>query len=61
MPTARSPTSTGSAAVPTVAFAYPGGLLSEAMIGSDALSEQQLTEDVERLIGESERRAEEDR
>ncbi len=46
---------------PTVAFAYPGGLLSEAIIGSDALSEQQLTEDVERLIGESERRAEEDR
>ena len=42
---------------PTVAFAYPGGLLSEAAIGGDALTEEQLTADVERLLRESERRA----
>ena len=41
---------------PTVAFAYPGGLLSEAKLGSDELSEAQLTDDVERLIRESARR-----
>ena len=46
---------------PTVAFAYPGGLLSEAAIGTDHLSEEQLTADVERLLRESERRAEDDR
>lgn len=46
---------------PTVAFAYPGGLLSEARIGTDQLTEQALTEDVERLVRESERRAEDDR
>jgi hypothetical protein len=46
---------------PTVAFAYPGGLMSEAAIGTDHLSEDQLTADVERLIRESDRRAEETR
>jgi hypothetical protein len=46
---------------PTVAFAYPGGLLSAAAIGTDDLSEEQLTADVERLLRESERRAEADR
>jgi hypothetical protein len=46
---------------PTVAFAYPGGLLSEAAIGTGHLSEDQLTADVEHLIRESDRRAEVDR
>ena len=46
---------------PTVAFAYPGGLLEEARIGTEQLSEEQLTTDVEQLIRESERRAEESR
>ena len=46
---------------PTVAFAYPGGLLSRATIGSEQLSEQQLSDDVERLLAASRRRAAEDR
>ena len=46
---------------PTVAFAYPGGLMADAQIGTDHLSEEQLTADVERLIGQSDRRAEEAR
>lgn len=46
---------------PTVAFAYPGGLLSDAVIGVEDLSEASLTADVERLIRGSERRAEEER
>jgi thiol-disulfide isomerase/thioredoxin len=46
---------------PTVAFAYPGGLLSEAKLGSDELSEPQLTADIDRLIRESDARAQEDR
>ena len=44
---------------PTVAFAYPGGLMADAQIGTDHLSEEQLTSDVERLIRDSDRRAEE--
>lgn len=44
---------------PTVAFAYPGGLMADAQIGTDHLSEAQLTADIERLIRESDRRAEE--
>lgn len=40
---------------PTVAFAYPGGLLSGAKLGSEELSEQQLTVDIDRLIRESDR------
>jgi hypothetical protein len=46
---------------PTVAFAYPGGLFSTATLGTDALTEQSLTADVERLIRESAARAETDR
>ena len=46
---------------PTVAFAYPGGILSGAKIGSDELSEAQLTADTERLLRESRRRAEVER
>jgi hypothetical protein len=43
---------------PTVAFAYPGGLMSEARIGIEQLSEPELIAGVERLIRGSERRAE---
>ena len=46
---------------PTVAFAYPGGTFSEAKLGSDELSAEQLTADVDRLLHESRRRAAEDR
>jgi hypothetical protein len=46
---------------PTVAFAFPGGLMSEAKIGIDELTEDRLVADVERLLRESERRAEESR
>ena len=46
---------------PTVAFAYSGGLLSEARIGTDRLTEQRLVADVERLVRESDQRAEESR
>jgi thiol-disulfide isomerase/thioredoxin len=46
---------------PTVAFAYPGGILKGAAVGSEELSEDQLTADVEALIRESRRRAETDR
>jgi thiol-disulfide isomerase/thioredoxin len=46
---------------PTVAFAYPGGLLQDAQIGTDHLSQDQLTADVKRLIRESDRRAQGDR
>jgi len=46
---------------PTVAFAYPGGILAFAKIGSDdpddQLSRASLTGDVERLLRESRRRA----
>ena len=41
---------------PTVAFAYPGGLFSEAKLGSDELSVEQLTADVERLLRQSRER-----
>ena len=43
---------------PTVAFGYPGGLLREAVIGSEALSEEKLTADLDSLLRESARRAE---
>lgn len=46
---------------PTVAFAYPGGVLSEARIGTGELDEPRLVADVERLISESRARAEEER
>jgi hypothetical protein len=42
---------------PTVAFVLPGGILSEARIGSDELDRGQLDAAIERLIAESERRA----
>jgi len=43
---------------PTVAFVLPGGILSEARIGSDELDRRQLDAAIEGLIHESERRAE---
>jgi thiol-disulfide isomerase/thioredoxin len=43
---------------PTVAFAYPGGVLSDAKLGTDELTEDKLSADVDRLISESDRRAE---
>jgi thiol-disulfide isomerase/thioredoxin len=43
---------------PTVAFAYPGGILRGAKVGSEELTEEQLTAEVERLIRASRRRAE---
>ncbi len=46
---------------PTVAFAYPGGLFSRAKLGSDELSEDQLTFQIDRLLRESRARAEADR
>jgi len=46
---------------PTVAYAYPGGLMSGAAIGGEALTEERMTADVERLLRESERRASVDR
>lgn len=50
---------------PTVAFAYPGGILAFAKIGSDypedQLSVRKLSGDVERLLRESRRRAGQDR
>lgn len=42
---------------PTVALAYPGGIFSEIKLGREALTEQNLTAAVERLIVESRRRA----
>lgn len=42
---------------PTVAFAYPGGILRGALVGSEELSREQLVTEVEDLIGESRRRA----
>jgi thiol-disulfide isomerase/thioredoxin len=46
---------------PTVAFAYPGGILRGAKVGSEELTEDQLTDEVERLIRASRRRAETER
>jgi hypothetical protein len=43
---------------PTVAFVLPGGILSEARIGSDELDEGQLEAAIERLVRESGRREE---
>jgi thiol-disulfide isomerase/thioredoxin len=44
-------------ACPTVAFAYPGGILSGALVGSEELGRDQLVAEVEELIDESRRRA----
>jgi thiol-disulfide isomerase/thioredoxin len=46
---------------PTVAFAYPGGILDFAKVGAEQLSAPQLTGDVQRLLRHSHRRAREDR
>lgn len=46
---------------PTVAFGYPGGILRGASVGSEELDEGALTEQVERLLRESRRRARADR
>ena len=42
---------------PTVAFAYPGGILHEALVGSEELGREQLVAEVDELIAESRRRA----
>ena len=42
---------------PTVAFAYPGGILREALVGSGELGADQLAAAVEDQIAESRRRA----
>jgi thiol-disulfide isomerase/thioredoxin len=46
---------------PTVAFAYPGGILDFARIGADQLSPRQLRGDVRRLLSHSRERAREGR
>ena len=46
---------------PTVAFAYPGGILDFAKIGADQLSPPQLGSDVQRLLDQSRERAREER
>jgi hypothetical protein len=45
---------------PTVAFAFPGGILRNAKIGSEELSEEQLVAEINSLIAESRRRADAD-
>jgi thiol-disulfide isomerase/thioredoxin len=42
---------------PTVAFAYPGGILAFARVSTGELSPGRITADVQRLLRESERRA----
>jgi cytochrome c biogenesis protein CcmG/thiol:disulfide interchange protein DsbE len=46
---------------PTVAFAFPGGILMGATVGSEELTEEKLTAEVERLLRASRRRAETER
>jgi thiol-disulfide isomerase/thioredoxin len=46
---------------PTVAFAYPGGILDFAEVGVDQLSAPQLTGYVQRLLRRSRQRARQDR
>jgi hypothetical protein len=46
---------------PTVAFAYPGGILRGAKVGSEDLGTEQLVTEVEALLHESRRRAEAER
>jgi thiol-disulfide isomerase/thioredoxin len=48
-------------ACPTVAFAYPGGIMRGAKVGSEELSEDQLVAEVDRLIRASKVRAATDR
>ena len=42
---------------PTLALAYPGGVLQSAEIGTDAFTDAALDESLEDLIAESNRRA----
>jgi thiol-disulfide isomerase/thioredoxin len=42
---------------PTVAFAYPGGILDFAKVGTEELSETQVTDDVQRLLRQSRQRS----
>jgi thiol-disulfide isomerase/thioredoxin len=46
---------------PTVALAYPGGILAFAKVGTEELSEPQLAGDVRRLVRQSRTRARADR
>lgn len=46
---------------PTVAFAYPGGILRSASVGSEELDDGALEDQVARLLRESRRRARTDR
>ena len=46
---------------PTVAFVYPGGILRGASVGTEELDEGALGRQVQRLLRESDRRAEADR
>lgn len=42
---------------PTVALAYPGGILHSAQIGADAFTTDTLSDSIDELLAESERRA----
>jgi thiol-disulfide isomerase/thioredoxin len=42
---------------PTMALAFPGGILDDAFIGTDSFSEEALSREIERLIRESRERA----
>jgi hypothetical protein len=44
-----------------VAFAYPGGILDFAKVGTEELSEPRLNGDVQRLLRHSRQRARQDR
>jgi thiol-disulfide isomerase/thioredoxin len=46
---------------PTLAFAYPGGILADAKVGADVLSAREIAADVEELIARSARRQDESR
>jgi hypothetical protein len=46
---------------PTVAYAYPGGILMGAKVGADELDEASLVADVRHLLRSSRRRAQSDR
>ena len=46
---------------PTVGFAYPGGILRSASVGSEELDDGALEDQVARLLRESRRRARTDR
>jgi hypothetical protein len=46
---------------PTAALAYPGGILAEGVVGEEDFAEEALAERVDRLLAESDKRAETDR